>query len=203
MNEFNVEEPMLEGGEAVKTKDKPQKSRMSAFYEALEIIAIALMVVIMINLFVGRMMTVSGDSMYPTLHNTEKIWISNLGYTPQNGDIVVVQERNSALNDPIVKRVIATENQKVRFDFENWKVYVDGKELSEDYINYEDWCAMKSYGCPEELTVPPGCIFVMGDNRNHSTDSRDARVSFISEDDVLGKVVLRIFPLNKFGAVND
>jgi signal peptidase I len=149
------------------------------------------------------MMTVSGDSMYPTLHNTEKIWISNLGYTPQNGDIVVVQERNSALNDPIVKRVIATENQKVRFDFENWKVYVDGKELSEDYINYEDWCAMKSYGCPEELTVPPGCIFVMGDNRNHSTDSRDARVSFISEDDVLGKVVLRIFPLNKFGAVND
>ena len=203
MNEFNVEEPMLEGGEAVKTKDKPQKSRLSAFYEALEIIAIALMVVIMINLFVGRMMTVSGDSMYPTLHNTEKIWISNLGYTPQNGDIVVVQERNSALNDPIVKRVIATENQKVRFDFENWKVYVDGKELSEDYINYEDWCAMKSYGCPEELTVPPGCIFVMGDNRNHSTDSRDARVSFISEDDVLGKVVLRIFPLNKFGAVND
>ena len=80
---------------------------------------------------------------------------------------------------------------------------MDGKELSEDYINYEDWCAMKSYGCPEELTVPPGCIFVMGDNRNHSTDSRDARVSFISEDDVLGKVVLRIFPLNKFGAVND
>ena len=203
MNEFNTEEPMLEDGEAVKTKDKPTKSRMSAFYEALEIIAIALMVVIMINLFVGRMMTVSGDSMYPTLHNTEKIWISNLGYTPQNGDIVVVQERNSALNDPIVKRVIATENQKVRFDFENWKVYVDGKELSEDYINYEDWCAMKSYGCPEELTVPPGCIFVMGDNRNHSTDSRDARVSFISEDDVLGKVVLRIFPLNKFGAVND
>ena len=203
MNEFNTEEPMLEDGEAVKTKDKPTKSRMSAFYEALEIIAIALMVVIMINLFVGRMMTVSGDSMYPTLHNTEKIWISNLGYTPQNGDIVVVQERNSALNDPIVKRVIATENQNVRFDFENWKVYVDGKELSEDYINYEDGCAMKSYGCPEELTVPPGCIFVMGDNRNHSTDSRDARVSFISEDDVLGKVVLRIFPLNKFGAVND
>ena len=203
MNEFNTEEPMLEGGEFVKTQEKPQKSRISAFYETIEIIAIALIVVIMINLFAGRMMTVSGDSMYPTLYNTEKIWVSSLGYTPKNGDIVVVQERNAALNDPIVKRVIATENQTVSFDFENWKVYVDGKELSEDYINYEDWCAMKSYGCPEELTVPPGCIFVMGENRNQSTDSRDARVSFIAEDDVLGKVVLRIFPLNKFGAVDD
>ena len=181
---------------------RPQKSGASLFYEAVEIISIALIVVIMINLFVGRMTTVVGDSMYPTLHNTERLWVSRLGYTPENGDIVVIQENNSAISEPIVKRIIATENQTVKFDFENWKVYVDGVELLEDYINYEDWCAMKTYGCPEEVTVPPGYVFVLGDNRNHSTDSRDPRVGVISEDDILGKVVARILPLNKFGAVS-
>ena len=190
-NEFKTEEV------------KPQKSIASLLYETLEIISIALIVVILINLFVGRMTTVVGDSMYPTLHNTEKLWVSRLGYTPQNGDIVVIQEKNSAISEPIVKRIIATENQTIKFDFENWKVFVDGVPLEEDYINYEDWCAMKSYGCPEELVVPPGYVFVMGDNRNHSTDSRDGRVGVISEDDIMGKVVARIFPLNKFGAVGN
>lgn len=190
-NEFKTEEV------------KPQKSIASLLYETLEIISIALIVVILINLFVGRMTTVVGDSMYPTLHNTEKLWVSRLGYTPQNGDIVVIQEKNSAISEPIVKRIIATENQTIKFDFENWKVFVDGVPLEEDYINYEDWCAMKSYGCPEELAVPPGYVFVMGDNRNHSTDSRDGRVGVISEDDIMGKVVARIFPLNKFGAVGN
>ncbi len=197
MNEF---ETGNRRGEEMK-KEKPQGAA-AVFYDMLEIISVALIVVIMINLFVGRMTTVDGDSMYPTLHDTERLWISNLGYTPENGDVVVVQETNYVISGPIVKRIIATENQTVRFDFENWKVYVDGEELIEDYINYEEWCAMKNYGCPEELTVPSGYIFVMGDNRNHSSDSRDPRVGFISEDDILGKVVLRIFPLNKFGAVD-
>lgn len=198
MNEFNTENRPC--GEMKNTR--PQKSGASFFYEAVEIISIALIVVIMINLFVGRMTTVVGDSMYPTLHNTERLWVSRLGYAPENGDIVVIQENNSVISEPIVKRIIATENQTVKFDFENWKVYVDGVELREDYINYEDWCAMKTYGCPEEVTVPPGYVFVLGDNRNHSTDSRDPRVGVINEDDILGKVVARILPLDKFGAVN-
>ncbi len=198
MNEFETENSR----DLTTKKENPQKGAASVFYDILEIISVALIVVIVINLFVGRMTTVDGDSMYPTLHHTERLWISNLGYKPENGDIVVVQENNYVISEPIVKRIIATENQTVRFDFENWKVYVDGEELSEDYINYEEWCAMKSYGCPEELTVPPGCIFVMGDNRNHSSDSRDPRVSFVSEDNILGKVVVRLFPLDKFGAVD-
>ncbi len=198
MNEFETEN--RSSGEI--KEEKPQKGTAAVFYDMLEIIAVALIVVVMVNLFVGRITVVDGDSMLPTLHHTERLWISRLFYTPENGDIVVVQENNYVISGPIVKRIIATENQTVRFDFENWKVYVDGELLTEDYINYEEWYAMKSYGCPEELTVPPGCIFVMGDNRNHSSDSRDPRVGFISEDNILGKVVVRLFPLDKFGAVD-
>ncbi len=198
MNEFEVGNKF--GGEA--KKQKPQKGGAALFYEMLEIVAIALIAVIMINLFVGRMTTVDGSSMYPTLHDTERLWMSRLGYTPENGDIVVIQENNSAISAPIVKRIIATENQTVKFDFENWKVYVDGVLLEENYVNYEDFSAMKNYGCPEEVAVPAGYVFVMGDNRNHSTDSRDPRVGVISEDDILGKVVIRIFPLDRFGAVD-
>ncbi len=196
MNEFEEEKSHIG-----KMKKTPKNGAVSFFYDTLEIISIALIAVIMINLFAGRMTTVTGDSMYPTLHNTEKLWISRVGYTPRNGDIVVIQEKNSAISEPIVKRIIATENQTLKFDFENWKVYVDGVLLSEDYINYEDWSSMKNYGCPEEVTVPPGCIFVMGDNRNHSTDSRDPRVGVVSEDNILGKVVVRIFPLDRFGKI--
>ncbi len=198
MNEFETEN--RSSGEI--KEEKPQKGAAAVFYDMLEIIAVALIVVVMVNLFVGRITVVDGDSMYPTLHNTERLWISNLGYTPENGDIVVVQETNSIISAPIVKRIIATENQTVRFDFEKWEVYVDGELLAEDYINREDFTAMKNYGCPEEVVVPRGCIFVMGDNRNHSSDSRDPRVGFISEDSILGKVVVRIFPLDKFGAVD-
>ena len=183
--------------EAVSEKE-PVKA---IIYDWLEVISFSIAIVLFIFTFVGRLTTVDGDSMYPTLKHKEHLIISNLFYEPAQGDIVVVQEQNGFFSGPIVKRIIAKGGQTVKFDFENWKVWVDGELLEEDYINYQPWTAMKSDGCPEELTVPEGYLFVMGDNRNGSTDSRNmAIVGFVSEDEVMGRVILRV--TGRFGKVN-
>ena len=114
--------------------------------------------------------------------------------------------------NPIIKRVIATGGQEVEIDFENWTVKVDGVTLEEDYINrdidYDGinddryvWMSSPTGERVVRFTVEPGKLFVMGDNRNHSTDSRDPSVGLVDERQVLGRVLLRLFPLNVFGAV--
>ena len=178
-----------------------KRTPLQSAYDWIEITAVSLAAVLLFLTFIARITTVVGDSMLPTLHNGESLFVIRLGYTPENGDIVVVQDDRSEINYPIVKRVIAKGGQSVRFDFENWLVYVDGELLEENYINKQDFVNMKSYGCAEKLTVPEGYIFVMGDNRNGSTDSRDSRIGFVSVDDVIGKVAFRIAPFDRFGAV--
>jgi signal peptidase I len=192
-----MEEQNISQNESVKEKE-PIKS---VVYDWLEVIAFSIAIVLLVFTFVGRLTTVDGDSMYPTLKHGEQLIISNLFYEPQNGDIVVVQEQNGYFKGPIVKRIIAKGGQTIRFDFENWKVWVDGELLEEDYINYQPWFPMQSDGCPEELVVPEGYLFVMGDNRNGSTDSRNMSiVGFVSEDEVMGRVIFRL--TGRFGKVS-
>jgi signal peptidase I len=192
-----MEEQNISQKESVKEKE-PIKS---VVYDWLEVIAFSIAIVLLVFTFVGRLTTVDGDSMYPTLKHGEQLIISNLFYETQNGDIVVVQEQNGYFKGPIVKRIIAKGGQTVKFDFENWKVWVDGELLEEDYINYQPWFPMQSDGCPEELVVPEGYLFVMGDNRNGSTDSRNmAIVGFVSEDEVMGRVIFRL--TGRFGKVS-
>ena len=168
----------------------------------------ALLVVLF--LLVYRYVTVDGDSMRETLHDSDKLIISGLGYTPETGDIVVVKV--PAYQNPIIKRVIATEGQEVEIDFENWTVKVDGVLLEEDYINRDvnydgvnddRYVRMDSPTGERVLrfTVEPGKLFVMGDNRNHSTDSRSSTVGQVDERQVLGRVLLRLFPFSAFGTV--
>lgn len=185
-----------------KRRDKEEKEPfISVVYDWIEVISFSVAIVLLIFTFVGRLTTVDGDSMYPTLKEGERLIISNLMYEPKQGDIVVVQEQNGYFSGPIVKRVIATGGQTVKFDFENWKVWVDGELLDEYYVNYQYGVAMKNDGCPEEVTVPEGYLFVMGDNRNGSTDSRNMMiVGFVSEDEVMGRVVLRV--TGRFGTVD-
>ena len=185
----------------VEKYSKSGKEESISAYDIVEIIAVAFAVVIFVFNFVGRMTTVDGSSMSPTLENGERLWVMSMGYTPGNGDVVVVHEDDGELNYPLVKRIIAMGGQTIEFDFEEWSVYVDGELLEEDYVNYDYFVDMKSYGCPEKVVVPDGYVFVMGDNRNGSTDSRDDRVGFVSEDDIVGKVVCRIWPMEKFGFV--
>ena len=182
--------------------ESENRNLLKSAYDWVEIVAVSLAAVILFLTFFARVTTVVGDSMLPTLHNGESLFVLRIGYTPEKGDIVVVQDDRSAVNYPIVKRIIGTGGDTIEFDFENWLVYVNGELIEEDYINKQDFTYMKSYGCAGKLTVPEGYVFVMGDNRNASTDSRDSRLGCISEDDVIGKVIFRIAPLNAIGAVN-
>ena len=166
-------------------------------FEWVETLVIAFFAVILFFTFVFRLAAVNGESMLPTLVDKDRLIVSYLFYTPKNGDIVIVNNDNPALEKVIVKRVIATEGQTVDIDFDSGEVKVDGKVLQEDYIN--NLTLLDEGGHSYPVTVPENCVFVMGDNRMNSLDSRDSRVGFVPEDEILGKVSLRIFPFSRFG----
>lgn len=158
----------------------------------------ALLCVIVVFTFVFRVVRVSGDSMLPTLTNNDTLIISSMGYQPQTGDIVVLQVPTYKNGLPLIKRVIATGGQRVQIDFENWKITVDGVTLDETYINrVDDW--MDQMHCPEDFVVEEGCVFVMGDNRNFSSDSRNRLIGQVDQRYILGKVVFRLFSISPFG----
>ena len=151
-------------------------------------------IVLLLNLFVCKMAVVSGDSMYPTLYDRDLLLVWMLGDEPETGDIVVVNspEESYMHGEKIVKRVIATGGQTVRIDYEENKVYVDEVALEEPYLNLEEEDPMLAFWAEGYVTVPEGYLYVMGDNRNHSGDSRDPQIGFIAPEDVMGISVLRI-----------
>lgn len=155
---------------------------------------------------VARLTRVDGGSMDTTLQHGEIMLIWSLGYTPKQGDIVVLNKTSVLLPDwteprAIVKRVIATGGQTVDVDYSTGAVYVDGQALDEPYLHEK----MRRPGAPSmqetHWEVPEGSIFVMGDNRNYSTDSRDSLLGTIDTDYILGKAVLALWPLERFGTV--
>lgn len=147
-----------------------------------------LMAVLLVFLLLFRVIVVSGDSMYSTLWDGDYLLLlSNVFYhTPKQGDIVVISKKSFDNGSPIVKRVIATEGQTVDIDFENGIVYVDGVALREDYINN---LTVNPEGVAFPLTVDEGCIFVLGDNRAVSKDSRNPEIGQIDKREVLGKAI--------------
>lgn len=149
------------------------------------------MVLVLLILF--RVVVVSGTSMNMTLLDGDYLLLlSNLFYrTPEHGDIVVVSKSSFDDGAPIVKRVIATEGQTVNIDFDEGVVYVDGIPLEEDYTFTP---TNLSGGVSFPLTVEEGCIFVMGDNRNGSRDSRFPEIGLVDRREVLGKVLLLFLP---------
>ncbi len=170
----------------------------SAFYDIVETLLISTAAVILIFTLVIRLSVVNGPSMMNTLFHEDVLIISDIAFEPRYGDIIVAQKINSYWKTPIVKRVIATEGQVVDIDFETWTVTVDGEVIDEsDYI-YLAKDAVLTSNISFPVTVPDGQLFVMGDNRNHSSDSRDYRIGFIDERCVFGRVLCRIAPLNTF-----
>ncbi len=174
----------------------PQK----LFREAKEIILI-LLIFMLIYIFCFRVVVVVGASMYDTLVDGDRlILISNTFYrNPKHGDIIVASKDSFRSGECIVKRVIATEGQVVDIDFANGIVYVDGEALEEDYVFSP---TTTDEGMDFPLTVEEGCIFVMGDNRMNSKDSRSKEIGLIDCREVLGKAVFLLFPGTDGGRVN-
>ena len=152
----------------------------------------ALVVVLVIMTFCFRIIDVDGRSMEPTLINTDKVVITDLFYTPHDGDIVIISHAEE-YSKPLVKRVIATAGQELRIDYDKNAVYVDGEKLDEPYIQ---GVTVSGDVPSEELNgiVPEGKVFVMGDNRSISLDSRYRQIGFIDENAIIGKAQLDIIP---------
>lgn len=154
--------------------------------------------IMIVFLLLFRVIVVSGSSMYSTLiHGDYLLLLSNVFYQePEQGDIVVISKQSYDNGKPIVKRVIAREGQIVDIDFENAIVYVDGLPLEEPYIHAP---TTMDEGTKFPLIVEPGCIFVLGDNRAVSLDSRSPDIGQIDTREVLGKAIFLLFPGNNYG----
>lgn len=177
-----------------------------AFFDVFESFLKAIIIVIIILTFFFKICTVSGPSMNNTLFNGEKLIVSDLAYSPKEGDIIVFHQTGT-LNEPIVKRVIATGGKYVKIDYDAKKLYVsDDSSFDEDdvvdesgyvYISGDEYRQEGVY----TVQVPKGYLFVMGDNRNSSTDSRSSTIGLVDERRVLGKVIFRFSPLSKAGII--
>lgn len=176
------------------TDDKLAKRR--DIYEWIECMLSALLVCILVFVFFVRIIDVSGNSMNPTLYDRDKMVVSKLFYTPKQGDIIVFQ-KSTYKTKALVKRVIAVEGQTVDIDFDRGIVYIDDVAIDEPYILEPTYNRLEF---PGKQTVPEGCIFVMGDNRNDSSDSRRATIGMVDTRMVIGKVYFSIFPFNHFGS---
>lgn len=179
-------------------KEKEKGTPYEEFLEWVETIIFAFFAVILIFTFLLRQANVDGESMVPTLQDGEKLIVHHLFYEPEVGDIVIVD--SSSLGKPIVKRVIAQGGDTVDIDFTTGAVTVNGTVLDEPYINALTMRDEGGHVYP--VTVPDGYYFVMGDNRNESLDSRSSAIGFVPEDEIMGKVVFRLWPLNKIGTVS-
>ena len=177
--------------------EQPQKKSVGKIVRGW-LIALVLVAAIIFALFyfVIHIITVQGSSMSPTLEQGDRVVISGLLYTPQSGDIVVTSD-NNALKKKLIKRVIATEGQTVEIDAQG-NIIVDGVVLEESYLTGSTESAGDmSY----PVTLGEGEVFVLGDNRGHSLDSRQAAVGLINESDIEGRVLFRFYPFGSFGSV--
>jgi len=165
-------------------------------YEWIECVIAALLACILVFVFFVRIVDVKGNSMNPTLYNGDKMVVSKLFYTPKRGDIIVF-EKASYKEEALVKRVIATEGQTVEIDFDRGIVYVDGVAQDEPFIKEPTYNRLDFTGIQ---TVPEGCIFVMGDNRNDSSDSRRASIGMVDTRMIIGKVFVNVFPFDHMGS---
>lgn len=174
-----------------------EKSRRE-IYDWIHCLSIALIICVVIFAFFIRLIDVRGTSMNPTLNNGDKMLVSGLFYSPKAGDVVVFKKDEYDPERALVKRVIATEGQVINIDFDNGIVYVDGEPLEEDYIMEPTTNKIDFIG-PQ--TVPEGCVFVMGDNRNASTDSRKTEIGMVDSRLILGKAYFVVYPLSQMRSI--
>ena len=215
---MNEEKQILDGENAAELIEeiskKPKKDgSVHFFFDMIEMFAWSVFVVLLIFSFAVRLCRVEGGSMENTLYNGENLLIYSLGYTPKQDDIIVfhLTQPEDNLEKTIVKRVIATEGQHIEINFNDKTIYVNGKLYEDSHMVLKDdsgnmveryyseaFYNYNRYTRTFSATVPEGHVFVLGDNRNHSLDSRYTSVGFVDERCILGKVIVRISPFTTF-----
>lgn len=167
-------------------------------YDWIYSLVIALIICVLIFAFFIRVVDVVGTSMNPTLNNSDKMLVSGLFYKPSVGDVVVFKKNEYDPDKALVKRVIAVEDQEINIDFDKGIVYINGQPIVEDYILEPTMNKLDFIG---PKTVPEGCVFVMGDNRNASMDSRKAEIGMVDTRLILGKAYFVIYPMSEIRVI--
>lgn len=197
-----AEEQNLPEGQAKKDKKKKEKEHPGRYKSELfnwgESLISVLIFFVLSFIFFVRMIGVDGSSMYPTLEDHNIMLTSNLNYHPARGDIVVLNKETFWNGLPIVKRIIGVGGDTIDINFDRGEVWVNGELLDEPYIA-EPTFKQDDVDFPQ--VVPEGCVFVMGDNRNGSTDSRNSMLGMVDERYILGHVLTVIYPFDKIGAL--
>ena len=200
---FEVEEDIHSDNSTIPAIRK--RAVFSSVIEYAEIFVFAIAFVILIFSFVFRLCVVRGPSMEKTLVEDQLLIVSDIGYEPKRGDIIVFHQ-TGYLNEPVVKRVIAVGGETIDIDFHTWTVTITDKDgntfvYEEPYMYLDESVPRVTSSLKFPYEVPEGSLFVMGDNRNHSSDSRGTMIGLVDKRRVLGKVLIRVAPFDKFGKV--
>ena len=184
----------------VDTKDQENDTGRftNGLFDWCEAMIFSLILVVVVFTFFFRLIAVDGTSMLPTLQDHDMMIVSDLGYSPKRGDVIVVNKETFSIG-PIVKRVIAVGGDTVDINFATGEVFVNGEVLDEPYIN--EFMVDPGMDSIHDVVVPEGSIFVMGDNRNHSSDSRNVTLGTVDERYVLGRALWVLLPFQNFGAI--
>ena len=196
----NAEKNMKTEAEENVSDNNEKRNIPKIIVEFVSIIASSIVAIMLIFTFAFRIVGVSGPSMMNTLIDGDWLLVSAFITEPERGDIVIVTQPN-AFNEPIVKRVIAVEGDTIDIDFENATVKINGKIINEPYLGSPTTTDEGAWTYP--LTLKEGQVFVMGDNRQHSSDSRSPDIGLIDENYILGQVILRFAPIGDFKFFGD
>jgi len=198
------EELLPQGGEPQKGESGEEEEEKGSFkldlYFWTQTLVITLTALILLSTLIGRPICVMGSSMVPTLHEGDLLLLQSIGYEPRQGDIVVLR-KSSFMPEPIIKRVIAVGGQHVTVDYSTSTVSVDGEVLDEPYIKETMVQPTSLEMTVNDIDVPEGSIYVLGDNRNGSSDSRHVRLGVVDKRYVLGRARVVLFPFSHFGAI--
>lgn len=203
-----------EVSEDISKENTEKKSLIKDFGDVVETVFIACFSVLVIFSFMFRPVIVDGKSMNNTFNDADKVFMVSLFYQPKCGDVVIINQPVAYLLDEnnevytteglgkcIIKRIVAVGGQTLDIDFDTGTVIRDGEVLEEKYINGSTIVDEGAFEFP--ITIPDGYVFVMGDNREHSTDSRSTLIGLVPEKNIEGRVVARYYPFSDFKIIKN